>query len=109
MGDSPVERCCFQFTTRAGTESEYERRHDELRPELQRAITEAGFTNYTLFRSGTTITAYCECTPSAAAALAALGRTEVNSRWNEYLSGVILDLHRPDGSVELATEVWHLP
>ncbi len=58
-----MERLCFTFEIRPGTEDEYKRRHDEIWPELVEAIKDSGFENYSLFRSGTTIVAYVECYP----------------------------------------------
>ena len=107
MPEPTFERCCFHFSIRPGTEAEYQRRHDDLWPELAAAITEAGFTNYTLFRTGTSITAYCECVPTAAAAFARLGATDVNARWAAYFADIIVDLYDEHGTVALAREVWH--
>ena len=65
-----MERFCFTFDIRPGTEDEYKKRHDEIWPELVTAIQDAGITNYSLFRRGTTIIAYCECEPDPATAFA---------------------------------------
>ena len=48
-----MERLCFTFEIRPGTEDEYKKRHDEIWPELVDAIKEAGFANYSLFRRAT--------------------------------------------------------
>lgn len=39
-------------------EAEYERRHAEVWPEELTAITDAGFSNYSLFRRGREVVAY---------------------------------------------------
>ena len=38
----PVERICFTFELRPGTEEEYKRRHYEIWPKLVEAILAAG-------------------------------------------------------------------
>jgi L-rhamnose mutarotase len=103
-----MERCCFSFEIAAGTEAEYKRRHDEIWPELVRDIKDAGFANYSLFRRGTTVTAYCECTPDVETAFAKLGESEANARWSEWFSDVIVALTGEDGRPFFAAEVWHL-
>jgi L-rhamnose mutarotase len=103
-----VERLCFTFEIRPGTEAEYKKRHDEIWPELVDAIKDAGFANYSLFRSGTTITGYVECSPDVATAFAKLGPTDVNARWAKWFEEIIVSLTDEDGNLYRAEEVWHL-
>ena len=103
-----MERLCFTFEIRPGTEDEYKKRHDEIWPELVDAIKDAGLENYSLFRRGTTIIAYVECHPDAATAFAKIGPTDVNARWSKWFEDVILSLTDEDGNLFTAQEVWHL-
>lgn len=103
-----MERACFTFEIYPGQEVEYKRRHDEIWPELVAELKKAGVNNYTLFRRGQRIIAYCECEPDAATAFAAVGRTEVNQRWSEWFEDVIVDLTDESGDLRWAEEVWHL-
>jgi L-rhamnose mutarotase len=103
-----MERFCFTFEIREGTEDEYKKRHDEIWPELVAAIQDAGIANYSLFRRGTTIIGYCECTPDAATAFARVGASEPSPRWNEYFKDIIVSLTGPDGQLVDYPEVWHL-
>jgi L-rhamnose mutarotase len=103
-----VERLCFTFEIRPGTEDEYEKRHDEIWPELVAAIKDAGLANYTLFRRGTEIIAYVEAHPDVATAFAKLGPTDVNRRWAEWFSDVIVSLTDEQGNLYAVPEVWHL-
>jgi L-rhamnose mutarotase len=103
-----MERVCFTFEIRPGTEDEYKKRHDEIWPELVDAIKDAGFANYSLFRRGTTIVAYVECEPDAATAFAKLGPTEVNARWAKWFEDVIVSLTDENGQLYTLDEVWHL-
>ena len=45
-------RLCFLMHLVPGQELDYERRHDEIWPEMSQAVSAAGFTNYSLFRRG---------------------------------------------------------
>jgi L-rhamnose mutarotase len=103
-----LERVCFTFDLRPGTEAEYERRHAEIWPELVLAITAAGFRNHSLFRRRQQVIAYAECHPSVAAAFEALSRQEVSRRWGETFADVIVSMHGPDGELVRLEEVWHL-
>jgi L-rhamnose mutarotase len=103
-----MERVCFSFEIRPGTEAEYKKRHDEIWPELVAAIKDAGFANYSLFRRGTTIVAYAECEPDVATSFAQLGPLDVNARWSEWFEDVIVSLTDENGELYRYEEVWHL-
>lgn len=102
-----MERACFVMHLYPGKEAEYQRRHDEIWPEMTEALTASGFTNYTLFRRGSTVYAYLECVPDRATAFAAMGGTEVNARWQEWF-GDVIERSTDDGELIWADEVWHL-
>jgi L-rhamnose mutarotase len=103
-----MERLCFFIELEDGAEPEYERRHDELWPEMREALIAAGYTNYSLFRRGSTVVGYAECVPDAATVLGKMNATPVTERWNKSLQGVIKQLTDQDGSLIRAHEVWHL-
>jgi L-rhamnose mutarotase len=103
-----VERLCFTFEIRPGTEAEYKKRHDEIWPELVEAIKDAGFSNYTLFRRGTTVVGYAELEPDVESAFAKLGPNEANQRWAKWFEEVIVSLTDEHGQLYRLDEVWHL-
>ena len=103
-----MERVCFTFQIKPGSEDEYKRRHDEIWPELVVAIRESGFTNYTLFRRGVQVIAYAECVPDVATAFGKIGSYDVNARWSAWFEDVIEQLTDEDGQMFFAPEVWHL-
>lgn len=103
-----MERVCFTFEIRPGTEAEYKQRHDDIWPELVEAIENAGFANYSLFRRGTTIVAYAECHPDVATAFGKLAPQEVNARWSKWFEDVIVSLTDENGELYWLEEVWHL-
>lgn len=103
-----MQRYCFTFTLEPGQEAEYQRRHDEIWPEMVEALRESGVSNYTLFRRGTTVIAYCECEPSPEVAFGRMGETEVNARWQVWFEDVIDSIADADGRLFEAAEVWHM-
>ncbi len=103
-----MERMCYTFELVAGQESEYDRRHDEIWPEMCVALQEAGFRNHSLFRRGRDVIAYAECEPTAAAAVAALEAMEVNVRWSAYMRALMTRAVDSDGKFLTVDEIWHL-
>jgi L-rhamnose mutarotase len=103
-----LQRICFLMDLIPGREDEYQRRHDEIWPELVAELQKAGVRNYTLFRHGTTVIAYAECHPDAATAFGRVGATEVNARWSEWFGDVLARLSDENGELIEASEIWHL-
>jgi L-rhamnose mutarotase len=104
----PLERLCFTFELYPGQEAEYQRRHDEIWPELVREIERSGFRNYSLFRRDRQVIAYMECHPDAASAFAALAGSDPVARWAEWFGDVIVSMTDANGDLMLLREVWHL-
>jgi L-rhamnose mutarotase len=103
-----MQRICFLMEIVPGRETEYERRHNEIWPELVAELRRAGVRNYSLFRRGTSVIAYAECHPDAATAFGAVGATDVNRRWAEWFRDVLARHTDDDGNLIEAAEVWHL-
>ena len=103
-----MERTCFTFTLKPGTEDEYKRRHDEIWPDMVSALRESGISNYSLFRRGLEVIAYAECEPDAATAFAKMGATDVDRRWSEWFKEVLERRFGDDGEAMRVPEVWHL-
>jgi len=103
-----MERLCFLMHLVPGKEDEYERRHAEIWPDMRDAVSAAGFTNYGLFRRGSTVIGYAECVPDVATVLATIGAAEVNTRWAESFSHIIESMTDENGGLNRFTEVWHL-
>ena len=78
-----MQRVCFVFEVFEGKEAEYKKRHDEIWPELVKAIKDSGFSNYSLFRRGVQIVAYFEVEPDAKWPLLTLARLSEARAWLE--------------------------
>ena len=103
-----MERLCFTFQLYPGRESEYQKRHDEIWPELVAAIEHAGFRNYSLFRRDRQVVCYTECHPDVASAFARISGSQASARWAEWFSDVVVSLTGADGNLMTLDEVWHL-
>ncbi len=102
-----MERMCFFIYIYDGKEAEYDKRHDELWPEMAQALTECGWTNYSLFREGTLVIGYVECIPDAATALEKMGKRHVVPQWNESFKDIIRYMTDDKGHLLTKREVWH--
>jgi len=68
--------------------AEYKRRHDQIWPEMSAALRAAGMRNYSIFRHGTQLVAYCEV-DDWQETLRRLDASDVNKRWQEYMSDIL--------------------
>ena len=84
------------------------RRHVEIWPEMAEAMKDAGFGNYTLFRHGLDVIAYCECEPDVETCFARFAKHGVGARWQASMEGMVLDLTDEEGRLVRYEEDWHL-
>lgn len=103
-----MERLLFVMKLRDGMVEEYEKRHEEVWPDLLGDLWAAGWRNYSLFRRGLKVYGYAECHPTVDVALAAMGSSEANARWAEWFTEVIEVLTDESGSLRRAPEVWRM-
>ncbi len=106
-----MERVCFRLQLRLDRLDEYIRRHAEVWPDMLAALTETGWTNYSLFvdqRDGTLI-GYLE-TPDLAAAQAGMARHAVNEQWQASMAEFFVDLEgqQPDEGFIRLRQIFHL-
>lgn len=103
-------RYCFSLQVKPDRLAEYTHRHAQVWPEMQTALRETGWGNYSLFlRPDGLLIGYVE-TDDLQAAQQAMERTEVNARWQAEMADFFIgtDGHPPDTSMTLLTEVFHL-
>lgn len=109
-----MNRYCFCLQVLPGRIAEYTERHRAVWPEMQDALREAGWHNYSLFlREDGLLIGYVEA-DDLEAAQAAMARTEVNARWQAQMAEFFTGLDGPAGQVRpdegflLLEEVFHL-
>lgn len=89
---------------------EYQRRHEDVWPEMKDALSRNGWHNYTLFmRDDGMLFGYFETPESFQAALDGMEGEEVNERWQEEMAPFFegTGLHA-DQMMEQLVEVFHL-
>jgi L-rhamnose mutarotase len=105
-----MERVCFLLKVRPDRLEEYKRRHREVWPDMLRALSETGWSNYSLFlRDDGLLVGYLE-TPDFREALRGMAAREVNARWQREMAPFFEDLdgRRPDEGLLRLEEIFHL-
>lgn len=105
-----MERVCFRLHVRAEMHDEYVRRHRAVWPEMQQALRETGWHNYSLFLDDDgTLIGYFE-TPNLQAALDGMAARDVNARWQAEMAPCFEDLdgRRPDEGFRRLREIFRL-
>lgn len=104
------EKVCFRLQVKADRREEYVARHAEVWQDMLVALSETGWTNYSLFldEDGLLI-GYFE-TENLEAALAGMDAREVNARWQKEMAEFFEDLggSTPDRGFNRLTEVFNL-
>lgn len=103
-----MERLLFVMKLREGMVEEYEKRHEDVWPDLLGDLWAAGWRNYSLFRRGLEVYGYAECHPDVETALSAMGSSKANKRWAEWFTEVIEVLTDESGSLQRAPQAWHM-
>jgi len=105
-----VNRYCFCLQVRPDRLDEYAERHRDVWPDMQAALRESGWHNYSLFlRDDGLLIGYVEA-EDLGAAQKAMAATEVNARWQAEMTGFFLGTGRrpPDEAFQLLPEIFHL-
>jgi L-rhamnose mutarotase len=99
-----MQRFAFKMVLHPGQRAEYQRRHDEIWPELTRLLADAGVRNYSIFLDPDTniLFAYLERTDDHR--MADLPNEPVMRRWWDHMR----DIMRYDGEVPFAVELPEL-
>ena len=111
MSGTARQRVCFLMQVRADRVAEYKLAHQAVWPDMQHALQETGWHNYSLFirESDGLAVGYLE-TDDFDAALAGMAVREVNDRWQQAMSDFFpaSDGSRPDQNMVQLTEYFHL-
>ncbi len=106
-----MQRVGFTFKIKPELKAEYKKAHDEIWPEMAKAINDYGMHNYSIyFKPDGTLFAYLEVDGDFNQAMEEFGKTDVNKRWQEHMDKYFV---KEDSSilgpeVEVLEEVFHL-
>ena len=105
-----MQRVCFVLRVKPERLAEYKERHREVWPEMQAALRETGWHNYSLFlRDDGLLVGYLE-TENFESARDGMLKREVNERWQREMSDFFIqpDNVLPDRAMQPLEEVFHL-
>jgi L-rhamnose mutarotase len=104
-----VPRVCFTLQVDPARVAEYRERHAAVWPEMQQALRDSGWRDYSLFLRPDGLLVGVLTTEDFAAALASMDATDVNARWQDEMAGFFVGLDgRPDQAMQPLAEVFHL-
>jgi L-rhamnose mutarotase len=105
-----MERVCFLLKVRPERLEEYKARHREVWTEMQQALSETGWGNYSLFlREDGLLVGYLE-TPDFSQAMDRMAERDINAKWQASMATFFegLDDKRPDQGMYRLEEIFHL-
>ena len=105
-----MRRICFVLQVKQDRLEEYKLRHRSVWPEMQAALRETGWGNYSLFlRDDGLLVGYLE-TEDFESARAGMARREVNERWQKEMADFFVQPKGvlPDQAMRPLEEVFHL-
>lgn len=103
-------RVCFVLKVKTDRVEEYRARHAQVWPELQDALRETGWKNYSLFlRPDGMLVGYLE-SEDFARCCAEMKQHPVNARWQAEMSVFFENLENggPDDHMQPLEEIFHL-
>jgi L-rhamnose mutarotase len=103
-----MQRVAFLMRIAPGTEDEYERRHQQVWPEMVAELKAAGARNYSIFRSGLQLFAYLEVN-DLGRYCAYLAESAAAAKWEAHMSDILVREVDPATNFPwLLPEVFHL-
>lgn len=103
-----MQRVCFLLNVHPERIEEYKLRHREVWPEMQRALCECGWRNYSIFlRPDGLLVGYLETTDFHKA-VAEMQHREVNKLWQAEMASFFMTDKNPDQAMFALEEIFHL-
>ena len=84
-----MERKAWMGRIKPGMQEEYNRRHDNIWPEMKEVLKAAGIKNYTIWSDGDLLFGYYECEKGLDYANKVQAESPVVDRWNVYMDDVL--------------------
>jgi len=105
-----MERYAWKARILDGMKDEYIKRHDDIWPEMEELLTEAGIVNYSIWLTGNDLFGYYECAKGIDHAAKTQAESEVVDKWNIYMKDVmVMDMDPVTGAQPLLQQVFMFP
>ena len=101
-------RNAFKMKLKPGFEEEYEKRHDEIWPELSEVLTKAGVSDYSIYLDEETLTLFAFQKLTDDNTAADLPKDPVVRKWWDYMSD-IMEYNEKNEPVAIGLkEIFHM-
>ena len=84
-----MQQLAFEMKLMKGYESEYQKRHHEIWPELAELLRQVGIQNYSIFLDESTRTLFAYLEAPDLAALDSLPAQEIMKKWWAYMADIM--------------------
>jgi len=84
-----MKRMAFKMYLNAGQKEAYQKRHDEIWPELKKLLKDAGVSEYSIFLDEETNTLFAFQKVAGDGGSQDLGQTEIVQRWWKFMSDIM--------------------
>jgi L-rhamnose mutarotase len=103
-----MKRAAFTMQLKKGYETEYKKRHDEIWPELEKEISKAGVSDYSIFLDEKTLTLFAVQKLAEDNTADDLPQDEIVKKWWAYMKDIMET--NPDNSPVCIPlkEVFHM-
>jgi L-rhamnose mutarotase len=101
-------RKAFLMTLKPGNQDEYERRHDQIWPELQQLLREHGVHSYSIFLDRNTDRLFAYAEIESEELWRGIAETEVCRRWWAFMKDLMLTNVDDSPAAADLDEVFHL-
>lgn len=91
-----MQRIAFKMYLNEGQKQEYKKRHDEIWPELQKLIKDAGISEYSIFLDEETNILFAFQKVTGESGSQDLGKNEIVQKWWAYMADIMKT--NPDSS-----------
>lgn len=103
------ERIAFRMNLNPGQAAEYEKRHDEIFPELSQVLKDAGVSDYSIWLDPQSNHLFGILTRTGTHTMDALPNTEIMKRWWKHMAD-IMETHPDNVPVQVPLkQVFYLP
>lgn len=102
-------RFCYVFDVFEDALDLYEAAHNDIPPEIPRAMRSAGVTTFSLFRRGALVVASGTCSEPPDIVFARLDEDPDNVLWSKRIRALMPDPLDEHGRLRFADEIWRLP
>ena len=107
-GEKIVEKIAFVMKLKPGNEAEYEKRHDEIWPELSQTLKHAGVSDYSIFLEKSSCKLFAVLKRSRDHSMEQLPLDPIVKKWWAYMAD-IMETHADNHPVEESlVKVFHL-